>query len=50
MTYTKKIKIQSHSEDDLIKTGSVQVNYFTDSLTVKGFFLSKEDLENVVNY
>ena len=40
--------IQSHSEDELIKTGSVQVNYFTDSLTVKGFFLSEEDLENVV--
>ena len=35
------------SEDELIKTGSVQVNYFTDSLTVKGFFLSEEDLENV---
>ena len=44
----KEDNIQSHSEDDLIKTGSVQVNYFTDSLTIKGFFLSEEDLENVV--
>ena len=40
--------IQSHSEDELIKTGNVQVNYFTNSLTIKGFFLSEEDLENVV--
>lgn len=44
----KEDNIQSHSEDDLTKTGSVQVNYFTDSLTVKGFFLSDDDLENVV--
>ena len=44
----KEDNIQSHSEDDLIKTGSVQVNYFTDSLTIKGFFLSEEDLEKVV--
>jgi len=44
----KEDNIQSHSEDDLTETGSVQVNYFTDSLTVKGFFLSDDDLENVV--
>ncbi len=40
--------IQSHSEEDLVKAGNVQVNYFTDSLTIKGFFLSEEDLEKVV--
>jgi hypothetical protein len=40
--------IRFHSKNNLIKAGNVQVNYFTDSLTIKGFFLSEEDLENVV--
>jgi hypothetical protein len=29
--------------------GTVTVNYFTDSLTIKGFVISKNDLENVVS-
>ena len=44
----KEDNIRSHSEDELVKTGNVQVNYFTDSLTIKGFFLSEQDLEQVV--
>ena len=44
----KEDNIQSHIEEDLVKTGGVQVNYFTDSLNVKGFFLSEKDLEKVV--
>ena len=44
----KEDNIRFHSENNLIKAGNVQVNYFTDSLTIKGFFLSEEDLENVV--
>ena len=44
----KEDNIQSHIEEDLVETGGVQVNYFTDSLNVKGFFLSEKDLEKVV--
>ena len=44
----KEDNIQSHIEEDLVETGGVQVNYFTDSLNVKGFFLSDKDLEKVV--
>ena len=44
----KEDNIRFHSENNLIKAGNVQVNYFTDSLTIKGFFISEEDLENVV--
>ena len=44
----KEDNIQFHIEEDLVVTGGVQVNYFTDSLNVKGFFLSDKDLEKVV--
>lgn len=44
----KEDNVQTHIEEDLVKTGGVQLNYFTDSLNVKGFFLSDKDLETVV--
>ncbi len=40
---------KSHKDEELINMGSVKVNYFTDSLTIKGFFVSDEDLENIVS-
>ena len=45
--YKKNIDSQ-HKEGDLTDMGSVKVNYFTDSLTIKGFYISDEDLENIV--
>lgn len=38
-----------HNEIDLKIMGNVKVNYFTDSLTIKGFFITKNDLEKVVS-
>ena len=37
-----------HNLDQLIEKGSIKVNYFTDSLSIKGFFIPEEDLENIV--
>ena len=37
-----------HNLDQLIEMGSIRVNYFTDSLSIKGFFIPEEDLENIV--
>ena len=37
-----------HNLDQLIEKGSIKVNYFTDSLSIKGFFIPEEDLENAV--
>ena len=39
----------SYKLDQLKIIGNVKVNYFTDSLTIKGFFISAEDLENIVS-
>ena len=39
----------NHKINNLESKGTVTVNYFTDSLTIKGFFISKNDLENVVS-
>jgi len=38
-----------HEINQMENKGNVTVNYFTDSLTIKGFFISKNDLENVVS-
>ncbi len=46
--YKKNIE-KKHNEDELKNKGTVKVNYFTDSLTIKGFFISKNDLENIVS-
>ncbi len=40
---------KNHKIDDLKNMGNIKVNYFTDSLTIKGFFISEEDLENIVS-
>ena len=40
---------KDHEMNKLKNKGTVKVNYFTDSLTIKGFFISKNDLENVVS-
>ncbi len=45
--YKKNID-KSHNEEELINMGNVKVNYFTDSLTIKGFFISEDELENIV--
>lgn len=37
-----------HNLDDLLEKGSIKVNYFTDSLSIKGFFIPKDDLENII--
>ena len=45
-----KMNIDKDYEINKLKNkGTVTVNYFTDSLTIKGFFISKNDLENVVS-
>jgi len=45
-----KMNIDKDYEMNKLKNkGTVKVNYFTDSLTIKGFFISKNDLENVVS-
>ena len=46
--YKENIETE-HKIEELKDMGSIKVNYFTDSLTIKGFFLSEEDLENVVS-
>ena len=45
--YKKNIDI-SHGDELLNKTGTVKVNYFTDSLTIKNNFIEAEDLERIV--
>ena len=40
---------KDYEMNKLKNKGTVKVNYFTDSLTIKGFFISKNDLENVVS-
>lgn len=45
--YKKNID-KSHNEEELINMGNVKVNYFTDTLTIKGFFISEDELENIV--
>ncbi len=45
--YKKNIDI-SHGDELLNKTGSVKVNYFTDSLTIKNNFIEAVDLERIV--
>ena len=45
--YKKNIDI-SHGDELLNKTGTVKVNYFTDSLTIKNNFIEAEDLERII--
>ena len=45
--YKKNIDT-SHGDELLNKTGTVKVNYFTDSLTIKNNFIEAEDLERIV--
>ena len=45
--YKKNIDT-SHEDELLNKTGTVKVNYFTDSLTIKNNFIEAEDLERIV--
>ena len=45
--YKKNID-SSHGDELLNKTGTVKVNYFTDSLTIKNNFIEAEDLERIV--
>ena len=40
---------KDYEMNKLKNKGTVKVNYFTDSLTIKGFFISKNDLEDVVS-
>ena len=37
-----------HNLDQLTEKGSIKVNYFTDSLSIKGFFIPEDDLENII--
>ena len=39
---------KNHTIEDLVEKGSIKVNYFTDSLSIKGFFIPEEDLENII--
>ena len=45
--YKKNIDI-SHNDELLKKTGTVKVNYFTDSLTIKNNFIEPEILEKII--
>jgi hypothetical protein len=45
--YKKNIDT-SHGDELLNKTGTVKVNYFTDSLTIKNNFIEAEDLERII--
>ncbi len=45
--YKKNIDI-SHNDELLIKAGTVKVNYFTDSLTIKNNFIEPEILEKII--
>ena len=45
--YKKNID-SSHGDVLLNKTGTVKVNYFTDSLTIKNNFIEAEDLERII--
>ena len=45
--YKKNID-NSHGDELLNKTGTVKVNYFTDSLTIKNNFIEAEDLERII--
>ncbi len=45
--YKKNIDT-SHGDELLNKTGTVKVNYFTDSLTIKNNFIEAEDLEKII--
>ena len=42
------IRDSSHGDELLNKTGTVKVNYFTDSLSIKNNFIEAEDLERIV--
>ena len=39
---------KNHTIEDLVEKGSIKVNYFTDSLSIKGFFIPEEDLEKII--
>ena len=39
---------KNHTIEDLVEKGSIKVNYFTDSLSIKGFFIPEEDLESII--
>ena len=45
--YKKNIDI-SHNDELLKKAGTVKVNYFTDSLTIKNNFIEPEILEKII--
>ena len=45
--YKKNIEI-SHNDELLKKAGTVKVNYFTDSLTIKNNFIEPEILEEII--
>jgi len=45
--YKNNIEI-SHDDELLEKTGTVKVNYFTDSLTIKNNFIEPEILEKII--
>ncbi len=45
--YKKNIEI-SHNDELLKKSGTVKVNYFTDSLTIKNNFIEPEILEKII--
>ncbi len=45
--YKKNIEI-SHNDELLKKAGTVKVNYFTDSLTIKNNFIEPEILEKII--
>ena len=47
-TQFKNHQLNNYTEKDLNQIGTVNVNYFTDSLSIKNTFLEKEDLEKAI--
>ena len=47
-TQFKNHQLNNYTEKDLNQIGTVNINYFTDSLSIKNTFLEKEDLEKAI--
>ena len=48
-TQFKNQQIKEYTEKDLNQIGTVNINYFTDSLSIKNIFLEKENLEKAIS-
>ena len=47
-TQFKNHQLNNYTEKDLNQIGTVNINYFTDSLSIRNTFLEKEDLEKAI--